>query len=110
MMNPWPILLVLLFALGAGGAGYFKGRADSEAKHATAWAKAQEKETIAGIELAAVESERLALVEANRMISRALEGQAYAEPISVASCMPASRGLRINQRIEAANHAAAGKP
>lgn len=109
-MNPWPIIWALLLALGTGAAGYLKGRADNEAKHVAAWAKAQEKEIATGIELAAVENERLALVEANRMISRALEGQAYAEPVSVASCMPASRGLRINQRIEAANRAAAGKP
>jgi hypothetical protein len=109
-VNPYLILGALLMALSAGAGGYVKGRADNEAKHVAAWAVAQQEATETGIALAAAETERLALVEANRMISRELEDQAYAEPVYNAACLSPSRGLRLDQRIKAANRAAAGQP
>jgi ketopantoate reductase len=109
-MNPWLITGTLLLVIGAGAVGFVKGGQLNEAKHVAAWAVAQQEATEAGIALAAAETERLALVEANRMISRELEDQAYAEPVSNTTCLSPSRGLRLDQRIKAANRAAAGQP
>jgi hypothetical protein len=107
-MTRYAVIAALVIA--ASIAGYAKGRIDNEAKHVAAWAAAQLTATETGIALAATEAERLALVEANRMISQALEDEAYAEPVAIAACMPVSRGVRIGKRIAAANRAAAGQP
>lgn len=83
---------VLLFLFVATIAtAYMKGRADNEARHtaaALAQAQADAKATAA---LAAAE-------EANRMLSRALEDAAYADPPSALCGLPRTRVLRLRDR------------
>lgn len=83
------IAFVALFAL-LGGA-YAKGRADNEARHVAAALAQAKADAEATAKLAAAE-------EANRMLVRALEDQAYAEPPSDTCGLPRSRVLRLRER------------
>lgn len=84
------ILALCLLGLALVGA-YAKGRADNEARH-TAAALVQERANAeATAKLAAAE-------EANRMLARALEDAAYAEPPTVDCGLPRSRVLRLRER------------
>ncbi len=84
-------IFVALVALIITAGAYAKGRTDSEARHTAAALQAERAaaETLAA--LAATE-------EANRILARALEDQAYAEPPSVACGLPRSRVLRLRER------------
>lgn len=82
------IAIVAVFALVAA---YAKGLVDNEARHVAA---ALDAERAAAETLAAL----AATEEANRMLARALEDQAYAEPPSDACGIPVSRVLRLQER------------
>lgn len=89
-MNPWTIIAALLLALGMGGAGYLKGRADNEARHiATDLAQAEARAEATRRVLAAEQKARL--------LSQELEDQAYADPVQSPACLPRSRVLRLNR-------------
>lgn len=102
-MNAWPIIAALVLAIGTGTVGYFKGRTDNEAKHIAALAESQQEALTASEDGRKKEEERLAAIAANQVFTRALEEQAYADPIVVADCMPASSRLRLEARVRAAN-------
>lgn len=102
-MNAWPILAALVLAVGAAGVGYVKGRADNEAKHVAKLAESQQEALTASDDARKKEAERLAGVAASQALAQALEDQAYADPIVVADCMPASSRLRLEARVRAAN-------
>ena len=72
-------------------AAYTKGRADNEAKHTAAALVRAQANAKATADLAAAE-------ETNRMLSRALEDAAYAEPPSATCGLPRSRVLRLRER------------
>ena len=72
-------------------AAYAKGRADNEARHTAAALVQAQADAEARAKLAAAE-------EANRMLARALEDAAYAEPPTVACGLPRSRVLRLRER------------
>lgn len=78
-------------------------------RHAADLARAQSAQFAAADLASRKEAARLALVDANRMLSRIFEDQAYAEPATIADCLPEPRRLRIQARIDAANRAA-GQP
>lgn len=90
-MNRIAASAVLFVVLLAGA--YLKGRADNEARHVAAALATAQQQAATLAELAATE-------EANRMLSRALEDAAYAEPPlpAAAVCLPRSRVLRLNER------------
>jgi hypothetical protein len=81
------LALVLALVVGA----YGKGRADNEARHTAAALKSERAAAQAMADLAATE-------EANRMLARALEDQAYAEPPASTCGLPRSRVLRLKDR------------
>lgn len=85
------LAIVAAACAGFAIAGYVKGRADNEARHTAAALRAERAaaETLAA--LAATE-------EANRMLTRALEDAAYAEPPSATCGLPRSRVLRLKER------------
>jgi hypothetical protein len=87
-MNRMLIGGVLIVAVGL--AGYAKGRADNEALHTAA--------ELAEAKASADVMARLSVAEQEkRMLTQALEDQAYAQP-SVAGCgMPIARSLRVRQ-------------
>lgn len=70
---------------------YAKGRLDNEAKHTAAALIQSRADAEATAKLAATE-------EANRMLSRAMEDAAYAEPPSATCGLPRSRVLRLRDR------------
>jgi hypothetical protein len=88
-MNP-RLALAALAVIALIGA-YAKGSADNEARHTAAALQAERAASQAMADLAAVE-------EANRMLARALEDAAYAEPPSVTCGLPRSRVLRLKER------------
>ena len=97
-MNPYILTFALILAIGTGGAGSVKGRADNEAKHIAALAQAQ-AETLAAIKKAkAAESKRLAAEQAVRMQNRELEDLARAQPATHPECLSLDRSLRLNKR------------
>jgi hypothetical protein len=104
--------LALGLSIGAGGAwvSYRHGIEVADGRHANALAQAQAAQFAAADLASRKEAARLALVEANRILSRQYEDQAYAEPPAVAECLPEPRRLRLQARIDAANAAAAGQP
>lgn len=79
--------LAVIALIGA----YAKGRIDNEARHTAAALHQARANAAAASKLAAAE-------EANRMLARALEDQAYAEPISDTCGLPRSRVLRLRER------------
>lgn len=84
------IIIAATIAVLVAGA-YWKGRIDNEAGHTA--------EALIKAENDAAATERLAAVEeANRKLSRALEDQAYAEPVTDGCGLPVSRVLRLNER------------
>lgn len=102
-MKAWPILAALMLALGAAGAGYVKGRADNEAKHTAVLAEERQAALTASEAGHKKEAERLAEIAANQAFTKALEEEAYADPIVVADCMPPASRLRLEARVRAAN-------
>ena len=84
------LALAALFVIALGGA-YAKGRIDNEARHTAAALVQSQADAEATAKLAAIE-------EANRMLSRALEDAAYAEPPTDACGLPRSRVLRLRER------------
>lgn len=90
-MNPYVIIASLLLALGAGGAGYVKGGRDNEARHVAAALVQAQANADAARKLAAAEQEA-------RLLARALEDQAYADPVAVPVCLSADRVRRLNLR------------
>lgn len=86
-----PRRIICTLALIAMVVAYAKGRADNEARHTAAALKSERAAAAALADLAAAE-------EANRMLSRALEDQAYAEPPDTGCGLPRSRVLRLGQR------------
>lgn len=88
-MIPRGILCAL--ALIGMGIAYAKGRADNEARHTAAALVEAQADAEATAKLAAAE-------EANRMLARALEDQAYAEPPAATCGLPRSRVLRLRER------------
>lgn len=89
-MNAWPVVAALVLAIGTGAAGYTKGRADNEATHtAAALAEAEAR--------AADQSRILAAEQKARLLTQALEDQAYADPVQSPACLPRARVLRLNQ-------------
>lgn len=102
-MNAWPVIAALVLAIGTGIGGYFKGRADNEAIHVAALSDQREAALTASDDARKKEAERLAAVAANQVLMQALEDQAYADPVVVADCMPASSRMRLEARVRAAN-------
>ncbi len=84
------ILALCLLGMIVMGA-YAKGRADNEARHTAAALKSERAAAVALADLAAAE-------EANRMLARALEDAAYAEPPTATCGLPRSRVLRLRER------------
>ncbi len=84
-------VILVAAALAAVIAAYMRGGADNEAKHTQAALAQEHANAAAATKLAAVE-------EANRMLSRALEDAAYAEPPTANCGLPAARVLRLNSR------------
>ena len=84
------ILALCLISIAVMGA-YAKGRVDNEANHTAAALAQAQADAKATADLAAAE-------EANRMLSRALEDAAYAEPPSDTCGLPRSRVLRLRER------------
>ncbi len=97
-MKPWLILAVVLALLGSAGGGYIKGRADNEAKHVAILAAEREKTLEAVKAQSAAESRRLAAEREIKLLAQALEDQAYAEPVTNPTSLPASRVRRLNSR------------
>lgn len=89
-MIPRLALAALLAGIVLIGA-YAKGSADNEARHTAAALAQAEADAEATAKLAATE-------EANRMLARALEDAAYAEPPTDACGLPRSRVLRLRER------------
>lgn len=79
--------LAVIALIGA----YTKGRADNEARHTAAALKSERAAASAMAALAAAE-------ETNRMLSRALEDAAYADPPAADLCLPRARVLRLRER------------
>jgi hypothetical protein len=76
--------------IAAALAGYAKGRSDNEARHTAAALVEAKASADALARLTVAEQEK-------RMLTQALEDQAYAQP-SVAGCgMPIARSLRVRQ-------------
>lgn len=86
-----PRLAIAALAVIALIAAYAKGRADNEARHTAAALVQAQADAEATARLAATE-------EANRMLARALEDQAYAEPPAATCGLPRSRVLRLRER------------
>lgn len=84
-------ILIALVVAGLLAATYAKGRIDNEAKHTRDDLVQADKDAATSFRLAAAE-------EANRKLSRALEDQAYAEPVTDGCGLPVSRVLRLNER------------
>lgn len=83
--------ILCALALIAMAIAYAKGRADNEARHTAAALVQAQADAEATAKLAAAE-------QTNRMLARALEDAAYAEP-PVATCgLPRSRVLRLRER------------
>lgn len=72
-------------------AAYAKGRVDNEAKHTAAALAAARESAATAARLAAAEQKA-------RMLSRALEDAAYADPPTTAACLPRARVLRLRDR------------
>ncbi len=90
-MNPYVILAVLVMALGSGGAGYFKGRADNEAKHVSLALMNAQADAIIARQLAIAEQKA-------RLLALELEDQANADPVVVPDCLSVDRVRRLNIR------------
>ncbi len=88
-MNPYIILAVIVMALGSGGAGYFKGRADNEAKHVSLALMNAQADAIIARQLAVAEQKA-------RLLAQELEDQANADPVVVDSCLQLDRVRRLN--------------
>lgn len=86
-----PRLALAALAVIALIGAYAKGRADNEAHHTAAALAQAQADAEATAKLAAAE-------EANRMLARALEDAAYAEPPTAACGLPRSRVLRLRER------------
>lgn len=90
-MNSYAILAVIVLALGSGGAGYVKGRADNEAKHVSL--------ALMNAQADAIEARALAMAEQQaRLLAQELEDQANADPIVVDNCFSVDRVRRLNLR------------
>jgi len=85
------LAIVVVACAGFAIGGYAKGRIDNEARHIAAALQAERAAAKTLAALAATE-------EANRMMARALEDQAYAEPPSDTCGLPRSRVLRLKER------------
>ena len=90
-MNPYIILAVIILSLGSGGVGYFKGRADNEAKHVAAQLLQVKADAEAARALAMAEQKA-------RLLARELEDAANADPVVVPECFPVGRVRRLNLR------------
>jgi len=90
-LNPYAILAVLVLALGSGGAGYFKGRADNEARHVSLALMNAQADAIIARQLAMAEQKA-------RLLAQELEDQAIADPVVVPECFSADRVRRLNLR------------
>jgi regulator of protease activity HflC (stomatin/prohibitin superfamily) len=90
-MNQTMIIAAILMVLGAGVAGYVKGRADNEARHVALDLSRAKAAAEAARLLAAAEQEA-------RLLARELEDRAYADPVAVPVCLSADRVRRLNLR------------
>lgn len=97
-MKPWLIIAALALASGAGVQGYRMGISANEASHVAALAEAQAQALTAARAATAAETKRLIADAARAAEARALEDQAYAEPVANPVCLPASRVRRLNLR------------
>jgi hypothetical protein len=88
-MNRYAIIALVFVA--AMGASYLKGRGDEKSRNVAATLAAERKADKDLAELGAFE-------EANRMMNRALEDQAYANVPTLDCGLPVSRVLRLNKR------------
>ena len=89
MINRITLTIAACIAFFLGG--YTKGHIDRAAIHTAAALHQAQADAKATAELAAAE-------EANRMLARALEDQAYDEPPSDTCGLPRSRVLRLRER------------
>jgi hypothetical protein len=90
-VNPYVATGALLLVMGAGAAGYVKGRSDNEARHVAAALEQAEADAAAMRKLAAAEQEA-------RLLAQALEDRAYANPVASAACLPVDRVRRLQLR------------
>ncbi len=92
-MNPRLMLAAVgfVFVVMLLGGAYAKGGADNEARHTAAALEQAQADAKVTADLAAAE-------QTNRMLARALEDAAYAEPPSVDCGLPRSRVLRLRER------------
>lgn len=89
MLRPWIVSLALALLLAAVAIGYRRGAADCRAEY-----QARELAHIeAGRKL---DEARRAAERARDALSRQLEEEAHADPVSVPQCLDAGRVRRLN--------------
>lgn len=97
-MKPWLIIAVIVLISGGWLHGFRTGQSANEAQHLKAIAGQRRIADAMTAMAATAETKRLAAEQSARLLSQALEDQAYAAPPEHPACLPVSRVLRINKR------------
>ena len=97
-MNPWLMLAAVGAIAAAAAGGYVKGVQVTKGEYARAELAADAAREVLENKLAVNERTRLDLLEANRMLSTALEDEARADPAANVPAITADSVRRLNKR------------